>query len=377
MTVTRRSLLRGTAAAAVGAGVLGPKALLSPAAAAESLRLAAEGTGRYVGTCLTLTSALSDPAYFAAVVKHCSVIVAENEMKYGALRPLPAPAPISTTAADLLLTLGELNGMRARGHTLVSNTAFPQWFNSVVTPENCGRLMAEHVTSAVTAFRGRVFSWDVVNEPITGDGYYENPWFNRIGPGYIDTAFRLAHEADPACQLVLNDYGFEFTSAFSLTRQATLLRILRGLVERGVPIHAVGLQGHLEAQAMREEFVPAQHRDFLRQIADLGLAIIISELDVDDIKLPTDQRQRDVLIGDCYKRYLEVCFDEPAVEGVVSWGLSDHRSWINAGDREKYRRADGTPQRPALLDGANQPKLASAAAAVALERGRPVRARVR
>jgi endo-1,4-beta-xylanase len=67
---------------------------------------------------------------------------------------------------------------------------------------------------------------------------------------------------------------------------------------------------------------------FLKEIADLGLFIVISELDVKehDYVLPMDQR--DARVADETRRYLDVTLDQPAVRGLTTWGLSDRHSWL-------------------------------------------------
>ncbi len=62
--------------------------------------------------------------------------------------------------------------------------------------------MREHINAVVTHFRGKVFSWDVVNEAIADDQGYlrESNWLNSLGEEFIEEAFRAAHAADPKAE---------------------------------------------------------------------------------------------------------------------------------------------------------------------------------
>eukprot|EP00565_Helicotheca_tamesis_P000820 CAMPEP_0185735314 /NCGR_PEP_ID=MMETSP1171-20130828/24928_1 /TAXON_ID=374046 /ORGANISM="Helicotheca tamensis, Strain CCMP826" /LENGTH=69 /DNA_ID=CAMNT_0028405575 /DNA_START=84 /DNA_END=290 /DNA_ORIENTATION=- len=59
-------------------------------------------------------------------------------------------------------------------------------------------------------FRGRIQLWDVVNEALAPDGSLaQNVFYRKLGPGYIEDAFRWAHEADPNAILLYNDNKVE------------------------------------------------------------------------------------------------------------------------------------------------------------------------
>ncbi len=55
-----------------------------------------------------------------------------------------------------------------------------------------------------------------------------------------------------------------------------------------------------------------------------------------------------------YEDYLSVALDEPAVIGVLTWGLSDRYTWLSS-----YKpRSDKAPVRPLPLDAQLNRKLA-------------------
>src|SRR5262249_30808765 len=111
-------------------------------------------------------------------------------------------------------------------------------------------------------------------------------------------------------------------------------------------------------------FSAARFRRFFADLADIGLTIQITELDVTDENAPADQAIRDRLVADAYSRFLEVALDEPAVQMVGTWGLSDRHSWIVRRETNEAKwRSDGVPPRPLPFDRDLKPKLACEAIA--------------
>lgn len=372
MSLTRRDLVRRAAVAAAAGSVLGPAELLRGASAAQpSLTELAQRSGRYFGTAATVSTLLSEPAYRALIREQCSVITPENEFKWVTLRP--APGQFSWAMADAAVMLAEQDGLRVRGNCFTWANGNPWWFGvpQFFNPGNALQLLEEHITAVVSRYKGRVYSWDVVNEATNGAGYYPTPWAKALGPRYIDNAFTIAHRADPTAQLVMNEYHLEYTNRYSVDRQRVLLRVLDDVLSRDIPVHAIGIQAHLEHHALRDQFDPAKHRRFLRTLASMGLKILVTELDMIDLNLPTDHAERDRGVAYAYQRYLDTVLSEPAVEGISTWGLSDRHSWMNKGaEGPRFEREDGQPQRPLPYDPDLAPKPAREAVATALSRAR-------
>jgi endo-1,4-beta-xylanase len=372
VTLTRRELMRRAAVAAAGATVVGPAGLLRQASAAPAtLGELAVRSGRYFGTAASVPTLLTQPSYRALIAEQCSVITPENEFKWSTLQPVPGQ--FNWTLADTAVSLAEQDGLRVRGNCFTWANGNPWWFDvpQFYNPGNALRVLEEHITAVVNRYKGRVYSWDVVNECTNGAGYYPTPWAKSLGPRYIDNAFTIAHRADPNAQLVMNEYHLEYTNRYSLDRQRVLIKVLDDVLSRDIPVHAVGIQAHLEHNAIAYQFDPAQHRRFLRTLASMGLKIIITELDMIDLNLPTDHATRDRGVAYAYQRYLDTVLSEPAVEGVSTWGLSDNNSWMNqGGEGPRFERADGEKQRPLPYGPDLKPKPARDAVAGALQRAR-------
>jgi endo-1,4-beta-xylanase len=231
------------------------------------------------------------------------------------------------------------------------------------------RAVHDHIARVCGHFAGRVQSWDVVNEAINlkhgrPDGLRRTVFLDLIGPEYLDIAFRAARQADPKAALVYNDFDFELGISWEADRRRVLLGLLDGFKKRGVPIDAVGLQSHLRTDTF-DRFDEKVFADFLRELADRGLAILLSELDVSDRNAPADIARRDRLVASVYRRYLDVALANRAVTAVISWGLTDADRWVNSGTNPE-RRADGLPARPLPFDADYVPAPAYVAIAEAL-----------
>ncbi|MBA2366130.1 MAG: endo-1,4-beta-xylanase [Actinobacteria bacterium] len=168
------------------------------------------------------------------------------------------------------------------------------------------------------------------------------PWHATIGPSYVTESFHRAHEADSDATLVLNEFGYETDDGFAsaVAKRAATLRLLDQLLDDDVPVHALGVQAHLHATNFAQAFEPDGYQRFLSEIADRGLKILITEMDVLDNGLPPEIGVRDQAVADVVGRYLEVALEEPAVASVVSFGLSDRYTWLE----EDYQRLDGAPR---------------------------------
>ncbi len=321
-----------------------------------SLKSRAARKGILYGAATSKDILLSDSNFTAHITKECGILVPENDLKWDALRP--TPDRFDFTKADWLAEFARTHGMLFRGHTLVWEQSLPKWFKEKVNPKNAEQFLVEHVRTVVKHYAGRMHSWDVVNEAVAtpvsprSDGLNVSTWFSLLGKDYIDLAFRVAAQADPKAMLVYNDRWLDYDTPRDSKQRLAVLKLLEYLKSKGTPVHALGIQAHLEGSETR--FNPSKLRKFLKDVASLGLKIMITELDVVDKDLPQNPLVRDRIVAATYEDYLSVVLDERAVVAVLTWGLSDRYTWNSSYNP----RSDGAPVRPLPLDSNFKPKLA-------------------
>jgi endo-1,4-beta-xylanase len=325
----------------------------------ESLKERAAKKNILFGTAIRHPLLLNDREYAQSLIKECSILVSEWGFKWHVdPKPLrPTPESFDFTAADLMFNFARNHGMEVRGHTLVWYMSLPPWFEDTVNRNNAKDFLEKHIKTVVGRYRGQMHSWDVVNEAIEPrdkhpDGLRKTPWLEFLGEDYIDLAFRFAHETDPKAMLVYNDYGLVYDTPEDETKRNAVIKLLKRLKSQGTPIHALGLQAHLDGS--ENNFNPQILKDFLAQVADLNLKILITELDVKDKDLPRNIEIRDRIVAKAYSDYLKVVLEQPAVIAVLTWGLNDKHSWLN----EFQPRNDDAPVRPLPLDLHGKRKLA-------------------
>lgn len=329
-----------------------------------TLREAAEQKGFLVGTAVGAAPLRHDPAYAELIRQQANIVVAENAMKFGPIQP--APDRFFFEDADALFAFAAANGMKVRGHNFVWHRQLPRWFAGSATKENAAAILTNHIEVVGGRYAGRVHSWDVVNEAIQvsdnlRDGLRNSPWYQLLGPGYLDLAFRTARQVDPKALLCYNDYGIESESPGDEAKRAAVLRLVRGMQDRGVPIDAVGIQSHISA-GPKHVYGPGLQR-FMQQVQSMGLKLLLTEMDVNDRALPADIPHRDVAVGDLYGSYLRWTLANPAVVALLTWGITDKYTWLNGEDS----RPDKLPERALPFDADLRPKPAYVAEVQAVQ----------
>ena len=216
------------------------------------------------------------------IIKHFNAITAENDMKWEKIHPLPDKYDFAM--ADSIVTFARANGMFITGHTLVWHSQTPYWvfqdsLGNPLTREALLERMKDHIFTVIGHYKGRVQSWDVVNEAIGDDGQIrKSKWYNIIGEDYIEKAFEYAHEADPDAELYYNDYNNE-----EPLKRAGVINIVRNLRDKGLRIDGVGIQGHWHLDSPDFKIVD----ESINEYAALGVKVMITEMEINVLPTPS------------------------------------------------------------------------------------------
>jgi endo-1,4-beta-xylanase len=360
--LTRREWIRqaaGVTAAAAVPGFLRRKALAKTPAndgqsitGAGSLKAHAAARGLLTGCAVNARLFREDESFRNLLAEQYSIVVPENCLKWGTLRP--TADTYNFTEADSLVTFAEAHNMKVRGHNFVWHEALPKWFADTVNKDNARKFLVDHIHTVGGRYKGKMHSWDVVNEAIwipdgRPDGLRSSsPWFQMLGPDYLDLAFRTARETDPTALLTYNDYGIEYDSDEDGKKRAAVLALLRRMKKDNVPLDALGIQSHI--QAVGKSGFSQGVRELLSGAKALGLQVFLTELDVKDDGVTTeDAAERDKIVAEVYRSYLTAALDGPEVKAVLTWGASDKNTWLNNGIKFRKQHPDRL-QRPLPFD---------------------------
>ncbi|HUA99252.1 MAG TPA: endo-1,4-beta-xylanase [Terracidiphilus sp.] len=272
----------------------------------------------------------------------------ENALKWENIHPLPDKYDF--TLADKYVAFGEEHHMFIVGHNLVWHNQVPAWVfrdnkGDLLTRDALLARLRDHIFTVVGRYKGKIQSWDVVNEALNEDGTLrESLWYKIIGPDYIAKAFEYAHEADPQAQLTYNDYNLE-----NEAKRKGAIALIKKLQAEGVPIDCVGLQNHDNLTWP----TPEQEDATISAFAALGLKVAISELDINllpsagqrptaDVNLHIEQNPNldpyvnglpEAVQQELAARYAELfrvyLKHHGEITRVTFWGVMDGDSWLN------------------------------------------------
>lgn len=291
-----------------------------PATPSDSLKIAAAGLGKLVGTAVQ-TGLLSNAQYTAVASREFNYLTAEYQMKWNVIEPSRGTRDFGP--GDAIGAYAASQGMRLKGHTLLWHGATPSWVNALGT-EDLRSAIDQHIRAVLSHYRGRVHAWDVVNEAVADNGssLRDTVFRQKLGDRYIADAFRVAREADPSALLFYNDYGGEGTNA----KADRIYGLLQDLLASGVPIDGVGLQMHVSATGRPSDAAIAAN---MRRLAGLGLIVHISEMDVRINSVGGTPQTRLEVQRMTYRDVVRVCRMEPRCEAVTFWGFTDAHTWIS------------------------------------------------
>jgi len=381
MMVKKAELLVAHPRALIVAMLLALPALGADSDSARSLKAAAAGA-------FAIGVGLSDriaerPMDWPLLLSQFNSVTPENCLKPAALQA--EQGQFSFAQADAFVDFTFSNRLQVVGHCLVwaKDDRTPGWFYRDGSNYAKGDLllarMKTHIETVVGRYRGRIAMWDVVNEALDdGTNYLRSSgWSQACGEEFIVKAFEFAHATDPQALLVYNDYNNELPQ-----KRAKLLRLVRSMRDKKVPVHAIGLQGHYEIDRLPLQDIETT----LLAMRELKMKVVVSELDIDVIprsrwwqdggKYREELSKLDPYQKGCppeilkrqaeqygqlfqlFRKYSDV------IARVSFWNLHDGESWLNSFPWKRVNH-------PLLFDRAGKPKPAFNAVIAALRQESP------
>jgi endo-1,4-beta-xylanase len=309
----RRVLAASLSAAAAVLAAAGSVLLTAGSAdAATTLGASAAQTGRYFGTAVAAYK-LSDSVYSTILDREFNMVTPENEMKWDATEP--SQNSFNYSSADQIVNHAQSHNQRIRGHALAWHQQQPGWVSGL-SGTALRNAMLNHVTQVATHYKGKIYSWDVVNEAFAdgSSGARRDSNLQRTGNDWIEAAFRAARAADPGAKLCYNDYNTDGVNA----KSTAVYNMVQDFKARGVPIDCVGFQSHINPQSP----VTSDYQANLQRFADLGVDVQITELDIEGSG--TAQ-------ANTYATVVNACLAVARCNGITVWGIRDSDSWRSSG----------------------------------------------
>lgn len=273
---------------------------------------------------------IADPAYMEVYGKEFNSVTAENAMKMANIvTGIDAQGNISYdwSRADAIVDYAEANGFNVHGHALVWHESVPDALqNFGGTDAEFEAIVKDYITTTVTRYKGKVDSWDVVNEAIAdGTSSLRATIFRqKMGGDYVEKCFQFARDADPDVKLFYNDYNMVTDGL----KRSGALNLVDDLMAKNL-IDGVGYQMHINVNSPTE----VEMQNATQELITRELLIHYSELDVrtnpdGNLTEFTEevafvQRNK---VSQVTRTYNSI--PENLKYALTLWGLKDDDSWI-------------------------------------------------
>jgi endo-1,4-beta-xylanase len=299
-----------------------------------------------VGTAVDINKLKNNAKYRETVINHFNSITAENAMKMDALHP--AENEYNWSDSDYLASFCNQYNKHLHGHTLIWHQRVPNWIKNYKDTTQVENVIKNHIQTVVSHFKGKVKSWDVVNEAFGEEGLLRDSfWKQKLGNDYIAKCLKWVKEADPDVKLFYNDYFLLLPSS----KFSAIFAMIDDFQKRNppVPIDGIGIQMHVtdtypDTSQIRELINEAKKRNLLVHFSELDVSLNPNggnnEL-TEDLRQSQKDRYKSIVLN--YRILsIELQF------GITTWGVGDGDSWI----RSYFNRIDW----PLLFDENYEPK---------------------
>jgi endo-1,4-beta-xylanase len=298
----------------------------------------------YIGTALSEDQIKeSNPEITSLISKEFNSITPENIMKSMYIHP--EKDKFDFNLSDKYVAFGEKHKMFIHGHTLIWHSQLAPWMAQIKDSATMAQAMTNHISTIVGKYKGRINSWDVVNEALNEDGTLRKSVFlDTYGKDFLIQAFKLAAKADPKTDLYYNDYNL-----CNANKRKGAVELVKNLQKNGAKIDGIGEQGHWNLTSPTLEEIEKTILDF----SALGIKVAITELDISVLPNPKHLEGADVnqkfetseimnpyptALPDSIQNELAARYEaifklflkyKDKISRVTLWGVNDGQSWLN------------------------------------------------
>ena len=288
-----------------------------------------------------------DAVQTALITKEFNAITPENDLKWEQIHP--KKDTYNFDVSDAYVAFGNKNKMHVVGHTLLWHSQLAPWVHEIKNKDTLVHHITNHINTIAGRYKGKIASWDVVNEALNEDGSPRESIFYKLfgDESYLELAFKLAAKAAPDTQLVYNDYNL-----WKPAKREGVIRIVKNLQAKGIKVDGVGMQAHWSLDGPSLEDI----ENSIIAYSDLGVKVMFTELDI--TVLPNPWELDGAAVEQSYERYendpkmnpypnglteeiklkiakrYEDIFNlflkhKDKISRVTFWGVNDGQSWLN------------------------------------------------
>lgn len=300
-----------------------------------------------VGAAISEDQILGKDKKSISIVKNeYNTITPENSLKWMFIEP--QPNKFNFDVSDKYVDFGMKNNMHIVGHALVWHSQLSDYMKGIKDRKTMSFHIQNHINTLVKRYKGKIHTWDVVNEALNEDGTLrESVFFNIMGSEYIENSFSWANDADPDVNLVYNDYNL-----CEEPKRKGAIKLIKDLQKKNIKIDGVGIQAHWQLNSPTIEEIEKTIISF----SELGIDVMFTELDIsvlpspwelqgaevnqnfekfeDDkkmnpypIKLPDAVKKK---LANRYKDIFKLFLKhQDKISRVTFWGVTDKNSWLN------------------------------------------------
>ena len=308
---------------------------------------------------------MNDPPYRDILTSQFGFVLADNTPNWyftdGGLRP--SATTYNFKQMDEVVSYAQAHSLSIEAHHLLwgEDKWLPEWLKSGdYSKPQLAEIAQDHIAAVVGRYKGQIRQWSVVNEAFTRARHINGlrDWWGDHtddGTDYIDRAFMSARQADPQAKLVLNDFNNEQFNPVS----DDMYEYIKDTKARGVPIDGIGMQMHIDGTHAPDKVEVIGN---MQRFADLGVAIYVTEFDVNMSAVSADNATKDRIAGDIYYNMMRACIESKVCKSFALLGITDKETWYN------YMGPETAGARPLMFDDRYRPKQAYYSFRAALER---------
>ena len=301
----------------------------------------------FVGAAINKNQILQKDEKSISIIKeNFNTLSPENVMKWMFIQPKPNTFYFDDS--DKYVQFGLDNNMHIVGHALIWHSQIADFMNSIKDSTIMMEHVSNHISTIVNRYKGKIDTWDVVNEALNEDGTLRESIFHKVlGENYLETVYKMAEKYDSNADLAYNDYNL-----CEPKKRKGAVKLIQSLQKNGAKINSVGIQAHWQLTSPSLEEIETSILAF----SELGVKVMFTELDISVLPSPWEQSGAEVTqnfknfegdkkmnpfpknlpnsmklkLADRYENIFKLFLKhKEKISRVTFWGVTDKFSWLN------------------------------------------------